>query len=137
MEVPKDCMLVFHGLLFHYGGRARWNSTEFKKDLRSFVYLRNESWDADTRPYTYWLPHSGVCDGCDERTDVSNMLKTERCNGDDDMVWRTKLSPNALFVLEAGTVVRGDVHGLGWVVLKRTKVEDPVGFVMEKKDSSF
>ena len=50
VEVPKDCMLVFHGLLFHYGGRATWNSTEFSKDLRSFAYLRNEYWASDATP---------------------------------------------------------------------------------------
>ena len=61
------------------------------------------------------------------------MLKTERCNGDDGMVWRSGLFDHEISLLTPGSVVMGNVYGLGWVVLKRSVIKEQLNFVLEKK----
>ena len=62
-------------------------------------------------------------------------LKKERCNDEDDYVWKSKLSDLQISDKNPGDYKMGDVGQLGWAVLKnfQHEGEDLVDFVHEKR----
>ena len=123
VEVPKSCLIVFHGLLFHYGGRAKWNGSGFDCNFRAFNYLRQENWAPNKEPDTYPVNPTSWCSGCADCDSMKEKLKEERCNGEKDMVWKSKMSDAAIFAMSPGKCVMGGVDMLGWAVLR---AHDPV-----------
>lgn len=135
VEVPKECMIIFHGLLFHFGGRAKWNSTIFEQNLRAFFYLHDENWQSSPIPETYLADEEGWCVDCVACVKIQEKLKKERCNGEDEMVWKSGKSDSEISDLSPGDHVMGDIGMLGWAVLKafQPKVDNVVPFVLEKR----
>ena len=140
VKIAKDCMIIFHGLLFHFGRRPKWNSTHLYRDLQWFSYLWDKNWMPDTIPLTYVAMDKYVFQDCDKYLEVKKNLMAEMCNGEDNMVWKTGKSDNYISDnVKPGDHVMGDIGTLGWAVLKTSQVDLVLEFVKEKceMDSHF
>ena len=135
VEVPKECMMIFHGLLFHYGGRAKWDGFYFEESLRTFTYLHDKQWKMSTEALTHIARPSHTCTGCEKCDKVQKKLKEERCDGGDIMVWKSKLSPVDISAMNPGDEVMGHIMTLGWAIVKQFKHDDKdaLDFLQEKR----
>ena len=104
-------------------------------DLRAFFYLRDENWPANVTPFTHSLLNGSMCFGCDLCDRASSLLKSDRCQGDDDMVWKADISDYKISELKPGDYVMGNIRSLGWAVLKCSGAseEDLWDCVLEKR----
>ena len=75
VEIPIDCILIFHGLLYHYGGRDKWNVDVFETNLRGFTYLRDKDWKANSFPKRFMCKEEYYCSGCSKCLKIKGMLK--------------------------------------------------------------
>ena len=53
VRVPDQCMIIFHGHLFHYGDRAQFSECNFAYTLHMFAYLRDEATMSSLTPVTW------------------------------------------------------------------------------------
>ena len=119
VEVPEDCLILFHAILFHYGNHAEWGDYGFHSNPRMFAYFRDKTHLQGSQPVTFHADPKLWCDkNCCRCRPVAEKLMAKRCGGEDEMVWRCNKSPHAISKLEAGTHLMGDIDSLGWVVLK-------------------
>ncbi len=48
-----------------------------------------------------------------------NKLKVDKCNNDDEMVWKSNKSCREIHEMKAGNHIMGDIDQLGWAVIKQ------------------
>lgn len=120
VEIPDQCLVIFHGILFHYGDRAQFDACQFIPSLRLFNYLRSESIHNLGHETTTCLAEPSLwCDySCEQCNLIHDKLKKKRCKGKDEMVWSCDLSPSEIFTMKPGAHVMGSLNSLGWAVVK-------------------
>ena len=126
VEVPENCMIIFHAFLFHYGDRAMYEHFKFQRNYRLFAYLKDSQVVLPTISQTHHAIMQFWCDeSCDVCGDIHKKLKDDFCSGSDDMVWRFPKNTYDLEDLDPGHVVMGDIPTLGWAVIKCFQYSDP------------
>ena len=119
MEIPDKCIIIFHAFLYHYGDKAQWYDHKFQANLRTFTYLREKEYLPNSHLETYQGSLSDWCNNkCDPCKSFHEILKYQRCNNQDEMVWTTKMSTSQINLLPPGGFIMGDIDYLGWAVIK-------------------
>ena len=119
VEIPDECIIIFHAFLFHYGDRAQWCDYQFKTNLSSFAYLREKNYNPTQQLETYHSLSDNWCKyNCLQCASVNTVLKIDRCQRKKEMVWMTKHNKAEIMALKPGDHVFGDIGFLGWAVIK-------------------
>jgi len=124
VEVPANCVLLFHGLLFHYGAKSKWGEHKFDFSLRTFSYLTASSYEMETEAKTWKAQQNFSCENCDKCKQVNQLLIKHRNIHPKENIWKYEQSDYEIHSMDDGEIVMGDVNSLGWVVLKHRTPND-------------
>ena len=113
IQIPDRCMIICHGNMSHYGPRAQFNTYTFRKNIRSFAYMNVKGYKFETDEVTHSEDTMWCELKCEKCKDVRTTLEDEKC--DNDMVWE---SDKDVEMLDPGEFIMGDIHTLGWVIIK-------------------
>lgn len=104
VEVPVDCILNSHALLFHYGDRAQMMGKLFNPSIRLFVYCADSRYKIPTLPETHHVLPERFCVGCNQCDNVKSQIKEDKCGNTSPLVWKCKHSPDVIANTEPGGV---------------------------------
>ena len=131
VQVPANCMIIFHANLYHYGARSQFNAYTFLNNVRTFTYMAAKGTvlpiveEIGTDAQSTWCKME-----CEECKNVMKDLKEYRCDG--NHVWKYN-SEDSVDKMYHGQYIMGDIETLGWVIVRgyNCEGEDLVGFVKD------